>query len=436
MQGVNIKWRLRSVSLNFIGRTIHHTKRVQSMLGKRLIEIDLGYLQELVAAGISESRSLEFKSEHYDLDAPSPPRKEHQLDELLKDVSALANTDGGDLLIGIDAEGGIAKSIPGISLKEAEVDAVSQRIQAILTTGLEPSLRVDIGRVAIDDERRVLIIRVPKSSLAPHRLVRNQNTPRAHLWKFFGRNSSGAFSMDTSALREAFTLSATVYKRMRLFRAERLSDIQNGRIPNAPLSCVVCHILPFSSFSNANILSNEQLEKIQFSPPPLSSLSNGSPGFGSFNFHGRIFRTSPESKSGFIQIHRNGALELVATDAHVIDERTGEFRLKTWVLTHLVERLSTYLAMLKQLEIVPPAWCCLSIVSSVPLHIYHWYKGPVIQGQLHSELVECPERELRTFDDLNSTDILRPLLDIIWNSAGIERCPFFSRDGKYQPPER
>src|ERR1700704_4670379 len=88
-------------------------------------------LEEIRANGVSESETLEFKQ----LMLFS---SEDQKLELLKAVSAFANSFGGDLLFGVEAVAGIATGFPG--MPRAEVDACKLRLESIVRDNLEPSL--------------------------------------------------------------------------------------------------------------------------------------------------------------------------------------------------------------------------------------------------------------------------------------------------------
>lgn len=64
-------------------------------------------LQELVANGVLESKVLEFKA---DLQVITDEQKR----EFLSDVTALGNSDGGDIVFGMRAEKGVAKELVGL----------------------------------------------------------------------------------------------------------------------------------------------------------------------------------------------------------------------------------------------------------------------------------------------------------------------------------
>ena len=70
-------------------------------------EIDETALAALVTSGVGESKTLEFKQ---DLQVATDEQKR----EFLSDVTALANSDGGDLVFGMREESGVAKELVGL----------------------------------------------------------------------------------------------------------------------------------------------------------------------------------------------------------------------------------------------------------------------------------------------------------------------------------
>src|ERR1041385_3363708 len=70
-------------------------------------QIDEKVLNTLVTDGACESKTLEFKQ---DLQVATDEQKR----EFLSDVTALANSDGGDVVFGMRAEKGVAKELMGL----------------------------------------------------------------------------------------------------------------------------------------------------------------------------------------------------------------------------------------------------------------------------------------------------------------------------------
>jgi hypothetical protein len=112
----------------------------------RRASMDLRALRELVRRG--ESATLEFK-----LKANHP-------EKIIREVVAFANTHGGILLVGVGDDG----SIPGLKFADEE--------EYILVRAIErncfPEIHYTLERLAVNDDREVLIFRIPPSEAKPH----------------------------------------------------------------------------------------------------------------------------------------------------------------------------------------------------------------------------------------------------------------------------
>jgi len=160
------------------------------MISKPIHQLKRSDLHALIG-NVRESKTLEFKRE-------MPAGTSDEKIKFLAAVSALANTSGGDLLIGIETAQGIPIAIPGIALTNP--DGEKLRLEQILASQLDPRLpRVDLEAIDCGGGRHVLAIRVARSSIAPHRVTAND--------KFYGRNSGGNYPLDVSELRSAFVFS-------------------------------------------------------------------------------------------------------------------------------------------------------------------------------------------------------------------------------------
>ena len=162
----------------------------------------------------------------------------------LKAVSALANTSGGDVLLGVEAVNGVAMALPGLDLDNP--DGETLRLENMIRDGLEPRLpRVDIRTIEVAEHRYVVVVRVARSWIAPHRVRKNS--------EFYARNAAGTYPLDVGELRTAFTMSETVASRIRNFRTDRLARIHGRESPVALSAggCMVVHVLPLSAFTAA-----------------------------------------------------------------------------------------------------------------------------------------------------------------------------------------
>ncbi|NJK90678.1 MAG: hypothetical protein HC904_01905 [Blastochloris sp.] len=92
-------------------------------------KIEEASLQGLVQDGASESRVLEFKA---DLQLVTDEQKR----ESLSDITALANTDGGDLVLGMRGKKGAASELVG--LRGFIADDQIGRIENLLRDSVQP----------------------------------------------------------------------------------------------------------------------------------------------------------------------------------------------------------------------------------------------------------------------------------------------------------
>lgn len=151
------------------------------MISKPFDQVDLSDLLALVERGVVEGRTLEFKR---DL-----PRTKVDTVELLRDLTALGNGQGGDLLIGIGETAGVAAEVAGVEVEST--DATRQQFENALRDRTEPRLaNFQLGFVPIGVGRFVLHFRVRPSLAAPH-AIRNDTH-----WNYFARNSVGKYEMD------------------------------------------------------------------------------------------------------------------------------------------------------------------------------------------------------------------------------------------------
>lgn len=124
-------------------------------------------IKTLVKNKTEENHYLEFKSARIF-------SEEQNKEKILKEVVAFANSDGGQLIIGIEEDSNQAASeiagIPDHSLN-------AQKIQQWCSSNLEPPLTsVTTKSISTEADKGVIIVSVRASQLAPHRLFKGQQS--------------------------------------------------------------------------------------------------------------------------------------------------------------------------------------------------------------------------------------------------------------------
>jgi predicted HTH transcriptional regulator len=126
----------------------------------RVSDMNVKELKNLVRQG--EGTTLEFK-----LKANHP-------EKIIREIVAFANTKGGKLLVGV----GDDKTIPGLKF----VDEEEYMLVRAIERNCFPPLDYEIERIAITDERDVLVFNIPKSQEKPHFVqLENEENGKAYV---------------------------------------------------------------------------------------------------------------------------------------------------------------------------------------------------------------------------------------------------------------
>ncbi|ADG08623.1 ATP-binding protein [Caulobacter segnis] len=359
-------------------------------------------LARLVDGAISETINLEFKSTAYPL-GPDGSR------EFLKDVSALANTNGGTLILGISEEAGVATKITPIT--ESDHDSLKRRLESLLRSGIQPPiLGVRMHHVQIDDGY-VLSIYVPQSNYPPHR-VSAQGKNSFHL-----RHSTGVYEASMEELRALFSQTVTIRAKLESFRKKRLFMIENGdsaiTVAKGDGNLIV-HLAPlYSPYGSVNLISaHERNELLR----PMHS-SGWTP---RFNVDGFANIRSGVECAGYTQLFRDGIIE--ATKIDIIRSRNDERYI--WA-RHIEEILSSSIPLyIKCLENIatPGPWIALISLQGISgsrvccsIADLDWETPPEIRQK---DLLLPPCLIVPSENRSEYIGSLKPALDALWNAGG------------------
>jgi len=384
------------------------------MIPKPLTTLTEADIRRLIDERVPESKQIEYKRE-------LPEGNDKGTVNFLRAVTAFANTQGGDLLYGIEAKEGIPVGLSSLTMKSG--DLILQRFENLCRDGVEPRLTgVQYHFVPLDGGGSVLAVRIPKSWSAPHRVSTGNH---AH---FYGRNSAGAYQLDVSELRQAFTLSDTVVERIRSFRANRLlalgSDEAPMRLKEGAL--VVLHIIPLQAVVSdfrIDIASNSNaLQKIY----PL-----GASGWNQrINLDGRLsFRNISDGRSyGYAQLFRNGIVEAV----NVEEPWEGKNLIPSQEYEgNIISALRSYFPALNELGIASPAYIFLSLLGVKDYTLAVGRNGYRNQGsRAERDNILLPEIIVEQWTD-DPAIIMRPAFDMVWNAFGFAQSFNYNDTGQW-----
>jgi len=383
------------------------------MIGKNIEDVKEEDLLALIDSSVRELRMIDYKR-------LLPGNSDSEKKEFLADVSSFANANGGDIIFGMIEEGGIPKELIGLDIEN--VDQEILRLETIIRNGIRPRIpAVKTWAVKLSNSKTVLIIRISKSWISPHRVVFQG-------WdKFFSRSSNGKYPLDVDELRIAFTMSETISERIRNFREDRIAKIFNNETPvsfyeNAK---IVLHLIPIVSF---NVAQSYDIEKIASQPEKILPIE-GTLFSYRYNFDGFLSYSSGsgEKSYSYVQLFRNGIIEfvdgLVLKGSNVIPSLSFE--------QILSKALQKYLLALKILEVELPNFVFLTLLGvkgySMAVDKYKYWREET--QTIDRDVLMLPEIIINSYD-VDVKDALRPCLDSVWNACGYPRSLNYDDKGK------
>jgi Putative DNA-binding domain len=384
---------------------------------KALEYVTIEDIRLLVENRISEGIRLEFKRDHYG-------RKDADKREFAADVTAMANAQGGHILIGIDEEQGCATAVAGVESENADelVLAVTESLRSIV----EPAIfGLRIRWLPLLENKGILLIHVPPSWSAPHAVAYEKTC------RFYLRDENGKHPMSVQEIRRAFSFAGEIENKVRDFRSTRLDLLRRNEGPLAIAAeepRLVFHLLPLSAITTP--------QQVHFNQHEIGISPFGASGYNSlYSIDGFVTYSGPENNNGpvraYTTLFRSGIVEAVgkiyggtSNSIPVVD--------LTDVEKSLIDKTSQCLGELKKRTVSFPFYIVISILN---------VKGHAASARFDRNSMLHPYRAKdlllpELFIDQNNIDspvstILRPLFDLLWNAFGWAQSVNFDADGIY-----
>jgi hypothetical protein len=375
-------------------------------------------LEGLIINKVPEGKALEFKRE-----LPGPSDKGNV--KILQSITSFANTNGGELLYGVDARDGIPVGLPGIDGPSA--DAIQLRIENLCKDGVQERLpHLSFTFIPVDNDKTVLVIRIPKSWASPHRVTTGGH---AH---FYGRKT-GSYRMDVSELRSAFSLSQSIADKAREFRSGRLQRIlaNDTPVPVSSAGKLVLHVIAASAFDPSTgvgvVPSKEQRSKFA----PIGWVQNSE----HLNFDGYVSYTSFNTPNvSYTQQFRSGIIESLLAFEELHDG--GHFLMPHWYEIRLIKAVENHISALEQLGSSSPFFVFLSFLGIAQYQLIINIRGgggfDYARRKLDRDTLILPTVAIEDSKQIGSG--MRALFDMVWNAFGLERSRYFNDESEWIGP--
>jgi hypothetical protein len=329
--------------------------------------------------------------------------------------------------VGVKAVNGLPVDLTG--LDPADVDAETLRIRQVVGSGIEPSLTLHFQPVSLQTKRVILIIRVPRSWVAPHGIEHNKH------FLFFQRHTAGRLPMTLSQLRTTFTSSGTIVERTRKFRDDRIAWITAPSSPWPYLSnpVAVLHIVPFAGMAemvNIDLANATAFRKLSGFPAQRDGFYNE--GDLRHNLDGVVMWHTPQWHT---QLFRNGSIEYATTE--FFEQQTNPQHIDAWFYQiNLLTVIRRFFSLQRDFHVPPPVIVMLTLLNVANFKL-RTSEGHTIHGnamskhQIDRDHLFLPDVVFNDYD-ADPIAMLKPSFDCLWNAAGEQQCKFYRMNGEWK----
>lgn len=391
------------------------------MIDKKIEDITKEDLIELINNQVPENRTLEYKS-------ALTIGQDKEKKEFLADVSSFANCIGGDLIIGIEEDENEKTPINICGISYTNQDELFRQIESIIRDSFSPRiLNVQLQIVPVE-EKNVLIIRIPQSIIAPHRIEFKE-------WsRFYTRNNKGKYPMDVNELRLAFNSGIDLSQRIESYKTNRYFDIISNKYNrlenNKPI--FVVHYIPLSALNNS--ISKFSIKDIKQAIQNSNSSAFGNTSFPQITIDGAYIPHSSYEDS-YAKFINNGIIEKASTkffEANfTITSISPSITLNNIYIGDIYSKLINDFNEIKgfynSLGINTPLMISCAFLNASNYTIPSTRSFHHILGQIDKDILCIDDLYVENIAEQNEI-VLKPIFDSIYNACGYEKSPYFDEN--------
>lgn len=385
-----------------------------------LLDTKQAHLAQLIATKAQEGPHLDFKRE---LPLAWNDKAKH---DLVSDTSAFANAGGGYLIFGMaqDKDGRAAAIVP----QEFNADAGSMQMESILRDGVEPSMPgVQVHSVPVEVDGQsgyVVVVHAPQSWVRPHRLKTTRH--------FYVRDGRQSRPVGVPELRGLFLRSEGQAQRVRDFRTDRLAKVLTGETPYALAAgpVLVLHLVPLQAVLGTVDVDPVQYLGLRRGIPVITARSGAVAALVNLDGAAGTRNLLESGTNGYTLLFRNGFVETTwvlssnsPPDRAVLPGGAFEDYVAQFVTAAGVEIAHWGLSG----QVI--AMLSITNASDVTLSIKREYASAE-RGKFDRKVLAIPDIELAGEGRVH--DELKPLFDLIWQSANFHGSPHYDDSGRWK----
>jgi hypothetical protein len=255
--------------------------------------------------------------------------------------------------------------------------------------------------------------------------------------QFVVRNGTHTTELTYEQLRMAFDRTATLADGARGFRNDRLQAIIDRRTWKPMVEGAVCvaHLIPIASMAGRKTVDIRALynDYTRFKFPEWDGASR------TLNLDGLVvhpgLRNESEGMLAFVQVFRNGTMEALRHGGMLI-EKDMRCISSTVVTAFFREAFGRLISAAQSLGFTGPAIVGMALlnVGGYEFAFDDRESFSVRQVPTDRPHLVLPESWLDSLETVSDAEmIVRPMLDVFWQSFGLERCYEYNEQGVWSP---
>jgi Putative DNA-binding domain len=381
-----------------------------------LTEVDL---QSLIALGVREGTTIEFKREMYQR------RNPQHVQEALRDVAAMANAEGGVLIIGIEEDGqGGARGLVPVPDAETEGNRLIHLCLSYISERI-PGLRA--ARIPVQGGN-VIVVRIPRSYRRPHMITYDGATD------FWVRHDRQKSRMSIAEVRMAVTTTEDAEMKVEHFSRARIT---NAHERNVAFMLAATPLL----LEDGRLAIDDQRLLMLLRRPPAYRPRVGVGLAGDTSDVQPTLRGLAADTQGVrgLEVFRNGHIEfLLLRHDQVSEKRQGQSHLWAWAVAEYIRNFQHFVTAVRDIgEITDPYVTVAAVfncrgVMMARRALDEWGRGETNAWSESDHIVLDP---ITIPADEASDRAARRIADRFWNAFHFDRCPFFLPDGTFEIPQ-
>lgn len=391
------------------------------MLPVPLSKIDETLLQRVCSEQWPETQTLEFK-------AVLPNSDEASRAEFRKDVCALANADGGDIVYGITELSGRAHAIRVIDGNDFE--GTLRRLRQIIEARVEPRIHgIQMQHCQLSQGGFVLVVRVPRSLNSPHRC----GPPHEH--RFVIRTDTQTSDMTYDQLRDSFGRGASLFEKVERFCDDRVQLVESGKSPkrlsSAGWPLAIIHLVPIAGIAGQLAVD---VPAIKFDHTILKITDDFSSWIRTTNLAGTVIYpyADEDGVHTYAQVFRNGSIEYALSLGYEPEGRKIVAIVGRWFGNALRDALRAYVRDAEHLGVRGAVVLSVALLKT---------KGTQLASTVHSisttrieeNRLDLPKVLIDDIQgDLNIEQIIAPTLDTLYQAYGVTKNNLIDDEGRWR----